>query len=273
METRKNNVPTTQDKLHELMQQRNDLLTKGFSVQDLDAINTELVTTLAQIATYKTLKFLMSNNATVSTETEATDNGQNNSFGFDMSVKLLSTLPKDIKTLQAQLTDNETLTDAIDLVQVASEKLIPFICSTLVFNLSDTVYTKTLKNGNEKSYSVFALACKGIREYITSQQQTRQYKKQAYIIGYTDNGTEILTTKRPKNDITDISTHNKVQFLKRYNLTSQEQTALFNLLKGKTTTEIADYMQVSKRTIERAIKSGKEKIQAIDKRIVLGGKK
>lgn len=265
--TKTNNTqPTTKDFLQDLMQNRNDCIIKGFT-HNLESINTELITTIAQIATYKTLKFLQANNATTGTETEQTDNGQKNSYGFDLSIKFLATLTRDIKTLETQNTD-ETITDAFDLVQIASETISPYFQSTAIFSLSDTVYTKTLKNGNEKSYTIFSLACKGIRDYITAQQQ-RQYKKLSYIVGYTDNGNVILTTKKPKNDITDTTETDRNNLLNKYNLTAQEQTALLYLFDGLNTTQTAEQMQVSKRTIERALKSAKEKIQSIDKRIRL----
>ena len=259
-------TPTTKDILHDLMTNRNDCILKGFT-HNLESINTELIQTIAQIATYKTLKFLQSNNATTGTETEQTDNGEKNSYGFDISVKFLATLTRDIKTLNNQNTD-ETITDAFDLVQIASETITPYFQSNAIFTLNDTVYTKTLKNGNEKNYTIFSLACKGIREYITAQQQ-RQYKKLSYSLGYTDNGTEILTTKKPKNDITDTTETDRQNLLNKYNLTAQEQTAILYLFDGLNTTETAEKMQVSKRTIERALKSAKEKIQATDKRIRL----
>lgn len=258
----------TQNKLNKLMADRNTLLKNGFDVIDIEPLNTELIQTIAQIATYKTLKFLLANNATTETETEQTENGQITSYGFDVSLKLLQTLYNDLRLLKnADIT--ETLTDAVDLVQVASAEIIPYFNNCIVFDLVDTVYTKTLKNGNVKNYTVFALACKSIRKYITDQQQTRQYKKQAYIIGYTDNGTEILTTKKPKNDITDISTTDRQKLLNKYNLTEQEQQAILHKLNGLTTTETSKKMQVSKRTIERTLKSAKNKILAIDKRIKL----
>jgi predicted DNA-binding protein (UPF0251 family) len=265
-QTTNNTTPTTKDILQDLMSNRNDNIIKGFT-DNLQNINTELITTIAQIATYKTLKFLQANNATTGTETETTDNGQKNSFGFDLSIKFLATLTRDIKVLETQNTD-EIITDAFDLVQIASETITPYFQSNAIFTLSDTVYTKTLKNGNEKNYTIFSLACKGIREYITAQQQ-RQYKKLSYSLGYTDNGTEILTTKKPKNDITDTTETDRTNLLNKYNLTTQEQTALLYLFDGLNTTETAEKMQVSKRTIERALKSAREKIQATEKRIRL----
>ena len=241
---------------------------KQYFTEQLNNINTELITIIAQIATYKTLKFLLSNNATTDTTTETDNNGQTTTYGFDMAFNLLKTLPQDIKILSNQMLE-ETVTDAIDLVQVATVEIIPYLTSMIQFNLNDTIYTKTLKNGNEKNYTLFALACKGIRKYITDQQQTRQYKKQSYILGYTDNGTEILTTKRPKNDISEITSNDKLKFLRQYNLTELEQKALYYKLNGLTTEQIAQHNNVSKRTIERLLKSAKEKIKAIDKRIKL----
>lgn len=274
MKTNNHNGNNTQTMLEQLQEHRNQQIKNGFTACDLEPINAEIVTTLAQIATYKTLKFLMANNATTTTATETTDNGQKNTFGFDMSMKLLQTLPKDISTIKNAIVlrkgkKSETLTDAIDLVQVASETLVPFFCSEIVFDLSDTIHTKTLKNGNVRNYTAFSLACKSIREYITNQQQNRQYKKLAYVCGYTDNGTEVLTTKKPKDDITDIDTDTRTAFLNKYHLTATEQTAIAEMLNGNTTTATAEKMQVSKRTVERLIKSAKEKILAQDNRIAL----
>ena len=270
MNTNKTTTQTTGTKsqLEELMQERNTKLQNGFTASELEQINTELIQTIAQIATYKTLKFLLSNNATTTTATETTDNGQKQTFGFDMSMKLLQTLYNDILTVNNANTD-ETITDAFDLVQTACETLTPYFCNNVIFNLSDTIYTRTLKNGNVRNYTAFSLACKSIRKYITDQTQTKTAKKLHYVIGYTDNGTEITTTKKPKNDITDIEQEHRTKMLNRYNLTEQEQTAILYLFDGLTTTETAEKMQVSKRTIERALKSAREKIQSTDKRIKL----
>lgn len=271
--TNNTNTNNTKATLENLMEKRNTLLQNGFDLCELEAINTELIQTISQIAAFKTLKFLAYNNATISTET---DTEQKTTFGYNMSIELLKSLYFDIEKLINATNENETvqnifisenLSDAIDLVQVASATIIPFICSNAQFKLTDTVYTKVLKNGNEKNYTVFSLACKSIREYITSQQQTRQYKKLSYIIGYTDNGTEVLTTKKPKDDITDIESETRQAMLNKYKLTEQEQNAINYLFDGLTTTETAEQMQISKRTVERALKSAKEKIKTIDKRV------
>ena len=257
----------TRTNLEKLMDERNKLISSrtANNRNRLAEINTELVQTISQIAAFKTLKFLAYRNATQTTEV---DTEEKKTFGYDMSVKLLKTLYFDIMHLKNR-TEEEVLSDAIDLVQVASLAILPYFQSNVKFSLADTVYIKVLKNGNEKSYTVFSLACKSIREYITAQTTTRQFKKLHYVIGYTDNGTEITTTKRPKNDITDTDTEQRKTFISRYKLTEQEQTAILHLFDGLTTTETAEKMQISKRTVERALKSAREKIQAKDKRIAL----
>lgn len=259
----------TRKALQELMQERNNLIQNGLA-QDpaLEKINAELLQTISEIATRKTLVFLQANNATNGTATESTDNGTTNTRGYNMSVQLLNTLYHDIQLLHNPDLSPDTLTDSADLIQESIKALTPFFCSPIAFSLDDTIYTKVLKNGTEKNYTAFQFACKSIREYITAQDK-RQYKKLSYIVGYTDNGTEILTTKKPKNDITDIDNEKRTAFLNRYRLTDTEQTALANLLNGKSTTETADQLQVSKRTIERALKSAREKIAKVDKRIQL----
>jgi hypothetical protein len=262
----------TQKRLEDLQNQRNKLVpfvngNQYFSSQ-FESINTEIITTIAEIACYKTLKLLMSKNATNSTETETTENGQVNTYGYNMSLKLFNNLYNDIKMLHNPEIITDIFTDSADLLQVAKLTLIPYFNNIVVFGLDDVLYTHTLKNGNVKNYNAFQLACKSSRAYIQNQDK-KQYKRLAYCIGFTDSGAEVLTTKKPENDITDIETESRKAFVNKYPLTNAEQTAILNHLNGLSTTESAEQMQVSKRTIERALKSAREKIQAIDKRIKL----
>ena len=259
----------TQTALENLMQERNkmiDFLNCHFD--DFASINAEIMQTLSEIAAYKTLKFLMSNNATNNTATETTENGTVNTYGYNMALTLFNNLYNDIAILNNAEILTDILTDGADLIQQAILTLTPFFNSPVQFSLTDTIYTKQCKNGNLKNYTAFQLACKSIRDYITAQDK-KQYKKIAYCIGYTDNGTEILTTKRPKNDITDISTETKTAFIKQYRLTDMEQTALLYKLNGYNTTATANILNVSKRTIERALSSARQKIALADNRIKL----
>lgn len=264
----------TQSKLIEMQTERNEIvnhLLKGlnyYTFEDLQTVNGKIMQTLSEIATYKTLKFLMSNNATNGTDTEQTDNGTINTYGYNMALSLFNNLYNDIKIMHNTDILTDILTDSADLIQESNKALTPYFKSLVVFDLDDIIYTKALKNGNVKNYTAFQLACKSIRSYITNQDK-KQYKKLAYCIGYTDNGTEVLTTKKPKNNIADIETESRQAFINKYPLTNAEQTAILNQLNGLTTTEIAEQMQVSKRTIERLLKSAKEKILKADKRIQL----
>ena len=264
---------TTQSKLQDLMQERNKMIewlqfdcNEIAQCGELAEINTEIIQTLSEIATYKTLKFLMSNNATNGQNTETTDNGQVNTYGYNMALKLFNNAYNDILMLNNPHIITDILTDTADLIQEAKTTLVPYFFNNAIFNLQDTIYTKTLKNGNEKNYNAFQLACKTIRAYITEQDK-KQYKKIAYCIGYTDNGTEILTTKRPKNDIDDIGQEQRQKFVAKYNLTPLQAEILLDTINGKTVKEIADKMQVTPRAIQKALARAKEQIQAVDKRV------
>jgi predicted DNA-binding protein (UPF0251 family) len=282
-------VPTneTQTKLVSLMCDRNALIVDiinekkktdkrdFWDIKCLDSLesllqvtNAEIMQTLSEIACYKTLKFLMSNNATNGTNTETTENGTINTYGYNMALKLFNNLYNDIKIMHNPDISTDILTDSADLIQESNKALTPYFNNLVVFDLADIIYTRQLKNGNIKEYNAFQLACKSIRSYITEQDK-KQYKKLGYSLGFTDNGQEVITTKKPKNDISNIEQEQKQSFISKYNLTNIEQLAILEKLNGLNTTETADKMQVSKRTIERALKSAKEKILKADKRIKL----
>ena len=264
----------TTNKLTELMAERNKIIKwLEYSAEELascgefESINAEIVQTLSEMACYKTLKFLMANNANKGQNAEQTENGVVNTYGYNMALKLFNSLYGDIAIMH-NTESIDTFTDAADLIQESNAALLPYFCRNVVFELEDTIFTKQLKNGNVKNYNAFQLACKSIRSYITEQDK-KQYKKLAYSLGYTDNGKEILTTKRPKNEIDHIEQDQRKNFVARYNLTSIEQKAILNHLNGTNTTESAESLQVSKRTIERALKSAREKILKADKRVKL----
>ncbi len=231
---------------------------------DLHEINTELCDILAKMATFKTLKFLISNNA--ATDAETTTEQPKNNYGYDMATELLKTLARDISIVDNQKT-NETISKAYDLIQTAKIVIWEILSQPIAINFDSIVYTKVLKNGNEKNYTLFSLTCKTIRKYIEDQKQTKQYKKLHYVIGYTDNGTEITTTKRPKNDITDIEQKTAIEFIKHCNLTATEQYVISMTLQGKTSEDIATAKQVTMRAVQKALKSAKQKILAKHKEI------
>lgn len=273
--TKTNNQTTTnetQNKLIEMQTERNHIIehllngNNYYSFNDLQTVNAEIMQTLSEIACYKTLKFLMSNNATNGTETETTENGTVNTYGYNMALKLFNNLYNDINIMHNPEILTDILTDSADLVQESNKALIPYFNNLVIFDLQDTIYTKTLKNGNIKNYNVFQLACKSIRAYIQNQDK-KQYKKLSYSLGFTDNGTEILTTKRPKNDITDIKQEQKQNFIDKYNLTTLQEQIILDTINGLTVKEIADKMQVTTRAIQKALARAKEQIAKLDKRV------
>ena len=270
-----NQTTATQNHLANLMQERNRLIEWHnrnavilANCNEFESVNAEIMQTISEIATYKTLKFLMSNNATNNTATENTDNGTQNTYGYNMALRLFNSAYNDIKIMHNAEITTDILSDTADLIQESTATLTPYFTAPVVFSLDDIIYTKQLKNGNLKEYTAFQLACKTIRAYITAQDK-KQYKKLAYVIGITDNGNQVTTTKRPKNDISDTTTEQQTAFIKRYRLTDAEQTAILNHINGKSTTETAEQMGVSKRTIERLLKSAREKIAKADNRIKL----
>lgn len=150
----------TQNKLQDLMQERNRIIewleydtNELAQCGEFESINAEIMQTLSEIATYKTLKFLMSNNATHGTATETTDNGTTNTYGYNMALSLFNNLYNDIKLFRNPSITTEIFSNAADLVQESNKTLTPYFCNNVVFSLDDTIYTKTLKNGNIKNYT------------------------------------------------------------------------------------------------------------------------
>lgn len=271
---------TTKEKLTALFNERNRIIkwldynkNELSQSKDFEQVNFEIMQTISEIATYKTLVFLQTNNATKNTATENTETDRNehgttNTYGYDMSVKLLKTLYTDLAIFRNPNNLTDIFTDTADLIQESNAILTPYFIAPIPLNIDDVLYTKVLKNGNVRNYTAFQLSCKAIRKYITEQQQ-KQFKKISYVVGIADNGEQVTTTKRPKNDISGITATQRKYFIMSYNLTAIEQTAILNKLNGLSTTEQAEKMQVSKRTIERALKSAKEKISKADHRIKL----
>lgn len=262
----------TQTHLQDLMQERNKLIkwleydtNELAQCGEFESINAEIVQTISEMATYKTLKFLMSNNATNGTATESNENGTINTYGYNMALKLFNNLYNDINIMHNGQ-PQDSFSDSADLIQESNKTLIPYFNNNIVFDLDDIIFTKQCKNGNIKEYTAFQVACKSIRAYIQAQDK-KQYKKLSYVIGFTENGKQVTTTKKPKNDIADIEQEQRKRFISKYHLTDFEQVAILNHINGLSTTESAEKLQVSKRTIERALKSARDKISSIDKRI------
>lgn len=263
---KKSNQNSTQEQLNILHAQRNicvQELKRNPNSKYLDnhfkELNASILQSVAEIATYKTLSFLMANNASNNTATATAENGTQSTYGYNMAIKLLSTFTEDKKTMH-DLNRDSILTDCADVIQECITALLPFYSSRIALNLSTVIYTKVCQNGNEKSYNVFQFACKSIRSYINGLQQ-KQYKKQYYTQGYTENGTEILTTKRPKTDLTVIDEDKKIEFLEQFStLTTNEHNVLLLFIKGYKLEQIAVELGLSYDNIRKIMSRAKAKL-------------
>ena len=231
-----------------------------YLINRFTALNASILQSIAEIATYKTLSFLMANNAGNNTATATAENGSQSTYGYNMGVKLLSTFTEDKKTLH-DLNRDSILSDCADIMQECIAALLPFYSSKIALNLSTVIYTKVCQNGNEKSYNVFQFACKSIRAYINGLQQ-KQYKKQYYITGYTDSGAEVLDTKRPKTDLTVIDDDKKIEFLEQFStLTVNEHNVLLLFLKGLKLEQIAIKLNLSYDNTRKIMSRAKAKLK------------
>lgn len=223
------------------------------------ALNASILQSVAEIATYKTLSLLMSKNASNNTATATAENGTTTTYGYNMSIKLLSTFTQDKKTLR-DLNRDSILTDCADVIQECITALLPFYKSRIAFNLKTVIDIKVCQNGSEKSYNVFQFACRSIRAYINGLQQ-KQYKKQYYTQGYTENGTEVLTTKRPKTDLSVIDDEKKIEFLEQFNtLTVNEHNVLLLFVKGYKLEQIAVELSLSYDNVRKIMSRAKAKL-------------
>ena len=78
-----------------------------------------------------------------------------------------------------------------------------------------------------------------------------------------------MTTKRPKNDIADIHSQIKENFISKYNLTPLQQEILLLTLNGLDYKAIMERLNISKDMFYRALKNAKEIIASVDNRIKL----
>lgn len=235
------------------------------------AINASILQSVAEIATYKTLSFLMANNASNNTATATAENGNQSTYGYNMSIKLLKTFNRDTKVLHNlgfnvlspendKKSKASTLSDCADIINECITALLPFYSSKIALNLATVIYTKVCQNGSEKSYNIFQFACKSIRSYINGLQQ-KQYKKQYYTQGYTDNGTEILTTKRPKTDLSVVDEDKKIEFLEQFStLTVNEHNVLLLFVKGYKLEQIATELKLSYDNVRKIMSRAKAKL-------------
>lgn len=244
---------STTDRLNELMDKRNSLLLALEQFPTLDTLQdgkteivNELCDTISQISVYKTLLKL------ADSPKDITENGSKKceemyfSFTFDMI------------TYRTNDT-TATYSDAMDLYNIAFMQVWEYLNSSAPLTLADTVETKVLKNGDEKNYTIFQTACKSIREYIHSWSKSDQYKKLHYIIGYTENGSQVTSSKRPPDTLTDIDEDTRKAFFIKYGLTAHEQDIISLLIKGENADSIALLLNTPKVTIYKQMAKAKAK--------------
>jgi DNA-binding CsgD family transcriptional regulator len=221
----------------------------------------ELLNTIAITATYKTLQYLVSHGATYTETADNIDRKKDDvsPMGYNMAVKLLQDLPQDLATLRTNNTET-ALADSVDLYQEVRTALFPFIYADIEIDTDTVIYTKILKNGNEKDYTLFSFACLTVRRYIQGYAQ-KQYKKLAHIIGYTDEGKPVYSTKKQAVNLSEIDESTKANFIKRLHLTAFEESVLKLYLDGNTTEEIATAQSISLRTAQHHLKTAKDKIR------------
>lgn len=241
----------TKNRLNDLVTRRNALVnaleisTDIFKPQ-FDEIVTELCETVAQIATYKTL-LKLSDGAKDITQS-----------GADMCQKMLYSFPVDMHIYRTgDLT--AIYSDAMDIYHTAYFEVWQILKNSVPLSLDDTVFTRQLKNGDVKNYTVFQVACKSIREYIHAWSKGDQYKKLHYVIGFTDKGEQVTTSKRPQDDLTDIDEKTKNRFFNKYGLTAKEQEIIKLKMQNKDAEEIAYLLNIPCVTVWKNIARAKAK--------------
>ena len=240
----------TTNRLTALMEKRNELL-KALEHTDIvqehfnETVH-ELCETIAQIAVYKTL-LKLSDGAKDITQS-----------GADMCEKLYRSFALDMHTYRAQDL-NETYSDAMDLFDLAYIETWQYLKSTAPLTLTDTVYTRALKNGTEKNYTIFQTACKSIREYIHAWSKSDQYKKLHYVIGFTDNGEQVTTSTRPQDDMQGITEQDRKSLFNKYGLTAQQQEIMHLIINGEKADTISTLLNIPLRTVQDNIKKAKAK--------------
>lgn len=257
MKTNNQTTATTKEKtterLNALMEKRNELINALSLYPSLDELKTarantvhELCETIGQIATYKTLLKLSDAPKDISTS------------GAEMCEKMLYSFPFDMHIYRTgDLT--AIYSDAMDIYQVAYFEAWKVLDLSAPLTLNDTVYTQALKNGNEKNYTVFQLACKSIRDYIHSWSKSQDFKKLHYLIGYTESGKQITTSKRPQNDLQDITEQDRKKTFNKYGLTAQQQEIISLVIRGEKAETIATLLNMPLRTVQDNIKKAKAK--------------
>ena len=250
MTNQTNTREATTNRLNALMEERNNLI-KALEHTDIvqEHFNVTVHTlceTISQIAVYKTL-LKLSDGAKDITQS-----------GADMCERLYRKFALDMHIYRTQDL-SEIYSDAFDLFTIAYMETWQYLKTSAPLTLDDTVYTKVLKNGNEKNYTLFQTACKEIREYIHAWSKGDQYKKLHYVIGFTENGEQVTTSTRPQDNMQGITEQDKKRFFNKYGLTAQQQEILHLVVNGKKADTIAALLSMPLRTVQDNIKKAKAK--------------
>lgn len=245
--------------------QRIDFYTERNNAIDTDRkaqADIDLLVNVAVRATWSTLNFLVSSGAGTTETAQSIDAPKEEKpvFGYNMALKLIKDLPHDITAFKSN-SATENYLDSIDLLQEVFCSLSPFVCSDILINDDTIIYTKQLKNGGVKDYTLYKFACNTIRKYIQSKAQ-KEYKKQAYIIGYKDNGEPVYTTKRPKDNLTDINENTRKAFINQYGLTAKEQEIIAHYINGLKVADIAPLVNMTFEATKKALYRAKQTIKA-----------
>lgn len=248
--TRAERQEETRNRLAELTEKRNALLC-ALNVsetvrKDFTATAHTLCETVAQISVYKTL-LKLSDSAKDITQS-----------GADMCDEMLRTFNADMRLYHAN-NSVDNYSDAMDLFIVAYMELWQYLSTSAPLTLADTVHTKVLKNGTEKNYTLFQCACKSIRDYIHSWSDKNDLKKMHYLVGYTDEGKQITTSKRPQTDVQSITAKERKAIFNKYGLTAQQQEIMHLLANREKPDTIATLLNIPLRTIQDNIKKAKAK--------------
>lgn len=248
--TRAERQEETRNRLAELTEKRNALATALKQSQTVRKEFAETVHTLcetvAQISVYKTL-LKLSDSAKDITQS-----------GADKCDEMLRTFNADMR-LYRTANSVENYSDAMDLFIVAYMEIWQYLSTSAPLTLSDTVQTRVLKNGTEKNYNLFQTACKSIREYVHTWSEKNDLKKMHYLVGYTDEGKQVTTTKKPPVDVQSISTAERKRVFDKYGLTAQEQELISLLINGENADTIAELLNVPRVTVYKQIAKAKAK--------------
>lgn len=240
-----------------LMNYRNELVSlvacisrpRPRTLAELEEVNATICDRMSLLAVRKTLEFLQDNPVNIS------------SNGLEVIDKMLRTFYLDFATLRTwNLT--EIFGDTIPLYDLAYVTINEYLTKLVPLTITDTVYTTTLKNGKEKNYTLYQYAQKIIKEDIRAWNSTNgaELKKIRYLMGYTEDGKQITSTKRPLDELADITSKEKADFLKSYGLTAREQKILYlNKFERVSEEDIAILLNLSKVTVYQTIARAKAK--------------